>query len=223
MDSCCESKEHELTALRSRQGRVLVAVLAINGVMFCVEFGAGILSHSTALLGDSLDMLGDAMVYGISLYVLRRGQVWRARAALTKGAIMLVFGVAVLLEAGLKLRVGVLPVAYTMAGIGSLALAANAFCFALLWRHRSDDINLRSTWLCSRNDVVANGAVLVAAALVASFHSVWPDVLVGIGIAALFLRTAISVLRDAHAELGHNTTLSPAGVAAIDQGKPSHT
>ena len=202
MDPCCESKEHELTELRDRQGRVLVTVLAINGAMFCVEFGAGLLSRSTALLGDSLDMLGDAMVYGISLYVLRRGRVWRTRAALLKGAIMLVFGAGVLLEAGLRLRAGVLPIAHTMAGVGLLALAANTVCFALLWSHRSDDINLRSTWLCSRNDLVANGAVLVAAALVVSFHSAWPDVLVGVGIAALFLRTAVSVLRDAWAKLG---------------------
>ncbi len=201
MDPCCESKEHELTALRGRQARVLVTVLAINACMFCLEFGAGILSRSTALLGDSLDMLGDAMVYGLSLYVLRRGRVWRARAALVKGVIMVVFGVGVLLQAGLELRVGVLPVAQAMAGVGLLALAANTACFALLWSHRSDDINLRSTWLCSRNDLVANGAVLVAAALVVSTHSVWPDVLVGVGIAALFLRTAVSVLREAWAEL----------------------
>jgi Co/Zn/Cd efflux system component len=132
MDSCCESKELELTALRGRQERVLVTVLAINGAMFCLEFGAGILSRSTALLGDSLDMLGDAMVYGLSLYVLRRGRIWRARAALVKGGIMAVFGAGVLLEAGLKLHAGALPLAYAMAGIGSLALAANAFCFALL-------------------------------------------------------------------------------------------
>ena len=114
---------------------------------------------------------------------------------------MLVFGVGVLFEAMHKLSTDALPFASAMAGVGLLALAVNTLCFALLWHHRSDDINLRSTWLCSRNDLVANAAVLAAAGLVASLQSVWPDVLVGVGIASLFLRTAVSVLRDAWQEL----------------------
>jgi cation diffusion facilitator family transporter len=201
MDACCETKAQELAALRGRQGRVLAAVLAINLVMFFVEFGAGLLSGSTALLGDSLDMLGDSLVYGFSLYVLHRSQAWRATAALSKGLVMIAFGVVVLVRAGLELRTGVPPGVPTMAGIGALALAANTLCFALLWRHRADDLNLRSTWLCSRNDLIANSAVLVAALLVAGSGSPWPDVLVGAGIAALFLRTAASVLRESLREL----------------------
>jgi cation diffusion facilitator family transporter len=201
MDACCEGKAGELAALRARQGRVLAVVLAVNLVMFVVEFGAGLLSGSTALLGDSLDMLGDALVYGMSLYVLHRSRAWRATAALSKGLVMVAFGAAVLVRAGLELRTGLPPAATAMAGIGALALAANAFCFALLWRHRADDLNLRSTWLCSRNDLIANGAVLIAAWLVAASGSVWPDVLVGAGIAALFLRTATAVLRDSLREL----------------------
>ena len=202
MDPCCEAKTDELAGLRRRQGRVLVTVLAVNVVMFGVEFTAGLLSGSTALLADSLDMLGDSLVYAFSLYVLHRGLAWRARAALAKGLIMAAFGVGVLVEAGIRMRAGVPPLVPTMAAVGALALLANAWCFALLWRHRGDDINLRSTWLCSRNDLVANGAVLVAAALVAWSGSVWPDLLVGVAIAVLFLRTAGSVLRDALAELG---------------------
>lgn len=201
VDDCCESKASELAALRQRQGRVLVAVLAINATMFCVEFGAGLLVGSTALLADSLDMLGDSLVYGFSLFVLQRSMAWRARAAVAKGFVMVAFGLGVLLEAGLRLRAGVPPLAPAMAAVGTLALAANALCFGLLWRHRADDVNLRSTWLCSRNDLVANGAVLVAAALVAWSGSLWPDLIVGVGVAALFLRTAGSVLREAFAEL----------------------
>lgn len=201
MDACCEAKSEELAVLHSRQGRVLTIVLAINAAMFCIEFGAGLLAGSTALLGDSLDMLGDSLVYGFSLYVLHRGLVWRARAALVKGLVMLGFGLGVLLEAGLRLSSGLMPAAPVMARIGALALAANASCFLLLWRHRADDLNLRSTWLCSRNDLMANGAVLVAAALVAHLQSLWPDLLVGVGIAVLFLRTALSVLRESGAEL----------------------
>ena len=200
-EQCCEAKATELAAVRLRQGRVLAVVLAVNLAMFFIEFGTGLLSRSTALLADSLDMLGDSFVYGFSLLVLHRSLAWRARAALAKGAIMAAFGVGVLLEAGFSLRVGVPPVAPAMLAIGTLALVANAYCFSLLWRHRTDDINLRSTWLCSRNDLIANGAVLVAAGLVAWFESLWPDVIVGIAIAMLFLRTATLVLRESLAEI----------------------
>ena len=201
MDACCESKADDLAALRGRQARVLRIVLAVNAVMFFVEFGAGWIAGSTALMGDSLDMLGDALVYSFSLYVVAKTDVWRARAAQLKGVLMLAFGVGVLLKAGTTLTSGVVPAASTMAAIGLLAFAANAFCFALLSRHRSDDLNLRSTWLCSRNDLVANASVLVAAFLVARLGSFWPDVLVGGGIAVLFLRTAWVVLRESSAEL----------------------
>ncbi len=204
MDQCCETKATELAAIRLRQGHVLVAVLAVNATMFCVEFGAGILSGSTALLADSLDMLGDSFVYGFSLLVLHRSLAWRARAALAKGVIMGVFGVGVLLQAGFQVGAGVPPLAPTMLAVGALALAANAFCFSLLWRHRADDINLRSTWLCSRNDLIANGAVLFAGGLVAWSQSFWPDVVVGIGIAILFLRTAGLVIRESLSEINRS-------------------
>lgn len=201
MDECCEAKASELEALRGRHARVLVVVLVINATMFCIEFAAGLAAESTALLGDSLDMLGDSLVYAFTLYVLYLSRVWRARAALLKGVLMLGFGMGVLVEAGLRLGSGVPPVASTMAGIGALALAANATCFALLWRHRADDLNLRSTWLCSRNDLIANSAVLVAAVAVARLDSLWPDFVVGVGIALLFLRTAATVLRESLAEI----------------------
>ena len=196
MGDCCESKSCDLGALRERQGRVLWIVLAVNALMFLVEFTAGWIASSTALLGDSLDMLGDALVYGFSLWVLHRGETWRARAALSKGLVQLGFGLAVLVQAGFKLWAGVVPASELMAGIGTLALVANLGCFWLLWAHRSDDLNMRSTWLCSRNDLVANVAVLAAAGLVAWTGMLWPDLVVGLGIAALFLRTSFSVIRD---------------------------
>jgi cation diffusion facilitator family transporter len=213
MDQCCESKTKELAALRLRQGQVLATVLVVNITMFCVEFAAGLLSDSTALLADSLDMLGDSFVYGFSLFVLQRSPAWRARAALAKGLIMAAFGVVVLVEAAFRLRAGVPPLVPAMAAIGALALCANAFCFSLLWRHRRDDINLRSTWLCSRNDLIANGAVLIAAVLVAWSGSFWPDFVVGVGIAALFLRTAQSVLRESLRELARARNGSREGAA----------
>lgn len=141
-------------------------------------------------------MLGDAFVYGFTLYVLERSERERTYAALAKGIVMAAFGVYVVWEAVVKTFLPSLPAANIMTGIALLALAGNAFCFWLLYRHRGDDLNMRSTWLCSRNDLFANAAVIVAALLVLATRSIWPDVLVGVGIAAIFLRTAIDVLRE---------------------------
>jgi cation diffusion facilitator family transporter len=201
MDACCQAKEQELSILRGKQKSVLTLVLIINAVLFVVEAAAGLLVNSTALLADSLDMLGDSLVYGFSLYVLWRSAEWKATAALLKGAIMAVFGVAVLLEAVYKIMAGVVPIAEVMGIVGLLVLLGNGLCFLLLFRHRSDDINMRSTWLCSRNDIIANLSVLLAAAAVKLFDSGWPDIVVGAAIAALFLRSAITVLHESFGEL----------------------
>jgi len=200
-DACCEAKAGDLTALRSKQRSALWAVLAINAVLFVVEFTVGWWARSTALLADSLDMLGDAFVYAFSLWVLHRGARWRARAALSKGFVQLVFGVLVLAQAAWRAIDGTVPESGAMGAMGAVALAGNAVAFALLWVHRSDDINMSSTWLCSRNDLVANVSVLGAAALVWRLDSVWPDVIVGVAIAVLFLRTAADVIGQARHEL----------------------
>lgn len=197
MDRCCENKSSELNALRERQGRVLWIVLAINAVMFVVEFVSGWLAQSTALLGDSLDMFGDASVYVLTLYALHRSERMRAGAALVKGLVMLIFGLVVIGEAVRKSLLGVLPDAGLMGMIGVIALAANTACFLMLYRHRTDDLNMRSTWLCSRNDLIANTSVIGAALLVSLTGSLWPDVAVGVAIAALFLHSAWQVLTDA--------------------------
>lgn len=201
MDECCAGKSSVLTQLREKQAAILRVALALNGAMFAVEFAAGLLAGSLALTADSLDMLGDALAYGFSLYVVDRGGRWKARAALAKAAVMGVFGAAVLAELVVKLAQPSLPGVETMGFVGALALCVNAACFALLWRHRADDINMRSVWLCSRNDVAANLAVLAAAAMVWFFGSPWPDTLVGALICALFLRSAFVVTREARAEM----------------------
>jgi len=201
MDVCCETKAEEIKTLRGKHKNVLTVVLVINAVLFVVEAAAGLVAHSTALLADSLDMLGDALVYGFSLYVLWRSAEWKAAAAVLKGAIMAVFGVGVLIEAVYKAIAGVVPMAETMGIIGLLVLLGNGLCFLLLFRHRSDDLNMRSTWLCSRNDILANLSVLIAAAGVKVFDSSWPDILIGAAIAALFLRIAFIVLHESFAEL----------------------
>ena len=197
MDSCCESKAGELAQLRAKQSRVLYIVLAVNAVMFLVEFIAGWIANSTALLGDSLDMFGDASVYALTLFVLHRSVRARAGAALFKGGFMLLFGVLVVADAVRKLILQEVPSADWMGAIGTLALIANGYCFALLYSHRSDDLNMRSTWLCSRNDLLANSSVIIAAGMVVLTGSLWPDILVGLAIAVLFLHSAGQVIREA--------------------------
>jgi cation diffusion facilitator family transporter len=192
MDACCE-----IRPIHARQRRVLRIVLVVNAVMFAVELAAGLLAHSTALLADSVDMLGDALVYGFSLYVIGRAPVWQARAALLKGVIMAGFAGGVLLEVGTKLARGLTPDADMMWTVAGLALLANGAVLGLLWRHRADDLNLRSAWLCSRNDVLANGAVMLAALGVRLTGSAGPDILVGLAIAALFGSSAAGVIRQA--------------------------
>jgi Co/Zn/Cd efflux system component len=173
---------------------VLQVVLAINGAMFLIELLSGVLAHSTALLADSVDMLGDAIVYGFSLYVVSRGVVWQARAAFLKGLIMAAFGIGVLAEVSAKVVRGTIPTAEVMGGIGLLALLANAACLFLLWRHRTEDINMRSAWVCSLNDVAGNAGVLLASAGVLAARSAWPDIAVGLLIAVMFTVSAVSVL-----------------------------
>ncbi|NNE74433.1 MAG: cation transporter [Acidimicrobiales bacterium] len=218
---CCENKADELAELRERQRRILWAVLAINAVLFVVEFTVGWWARSTALLADSLDMLGDAFVYAFSLWVLQRGARWRARAALSKGLVQLGFGVVVLGQATWRAIEGSTPNAGAMGWMGLVALAGNTWAFYLLWRHRSDDLNMRSTWLCSRNDLVANTSVLGAAVLVAWLDSPWPDVAVGVAIALLFLRTAADVIADSRAEL--RAASKPSADDAHDDAAPSST
>ena len=196
MADCCNDKACEIDALRSRQGSILKIVLGINAVMFIVELIAGLLGHSASLVADSLDMLGDALVYAFSLYVIAGSPSMKARAALLKGVIMASFGFFVLVQAIYRIAYPQLPVFEAIGAIGLLALAANSTCFFLLWRHRADDINMSSVWLCSRNDIIANISVLFAALGVWFTHSAWPDILVGIALAALFLRSALHVLRE---------------------------
>jgi len=201
MKSCCESKGEELKLMREKQKNVLVIVLIINALMFVIEFIFGILSESTALLADSLDMLGDATVYAFSIYVINKSAKWKAGAALLKGVIISVFGLYVLGEAMSKIMTDVIPMAKTMGVVGGLALFANSSCLILLLKHKDDDINMKSTWICSRNDIVANVGVLLAAFCVSFFNRKWPDVIIGVVIAIIFLKSSFSILRDAYKEL----------------------
>ena len=144
MSRCCNDKDDELVSLRTRQSWVLYLALAINGVMFVVEFAAGWLAESTALLGDSLDMFSDASVYAITLYALSASARTRAGIAMLKGLAMAVSGLYVLSQAARHAVVGAIPDVGLMLKVGGAALIANSVCFVLLYRHRSDDLNLRS-------------------------------------------------------------------------------
>ncbi|MBB4841083.1 Co/Zn/Cd efflux system component [Sphingomonas kyeonggiensis] len=198
-EHCCSAKGKELErlAVQAEQRRVLTIVLAINAAMFFLEFGAGVIAGSAALMADAVDMLGDALVYGLSLYALARSDRWKGGAALAKGVFILAFGIGILIDIAVKLRSGIPPSSTLMLGFGTLALVANLLCLRLLWRFRDHDVNMASTFECSRNDVVSNIGVLVAAGGVVLFASPWPDILVGAAIAALFLRSAFGVIRSA--------------------------
>ena len=201
MDACCQNKSKELGALRKSQGGVLKVVLAINAVMFIVEIVAGLRASSLALTGDALDMLGDAIAYASSLWALDLGMKQKAQATRLKGLIMGATALAVLARGLQQVLGGATPIMSVMGGVGGLALVMNALCLAMLTRHRRDDLNMRSVWLCSRNDIIANCAVLIAAAAVAMTRSRWPDVVVGLGITLLFAQSALAVLKEARATL----------------------
>jgi Co/Zn/Cd efflux system component len=204
MSDCCGDKACELEALRNRQSATLKIVLGINAAMFLIELTAGLIAGSVSLVADSLDMLGDALVYGFSIYVVARSMRMKAAAAMFKGGIMAAFGLFVLAQAIYKIIFPEVPGFGTIGAVGLLALATNSLCLYLLWRHRSDDINMHSVWICSRNDIIANTSVLLAALGVWVTRSSWPDIVVGLAISALFLKSALFVLSRAHAEFRTN-------------------
>lgn len=195
MTDCCGPDAFDATDQLRRS--TLLIVLWINAVMFGVEFVAGVLADSSALVADSADNLGDTLTYAISLYVLHRSLRWRGAAAAVKGLIQIAFGLGILGGVTYKVIHGFEPLAPAMAGVSVLALVANLTCFGLLLEHRSEDINMRSVWLCSRNDVIGNIGVLLAAGLVALTGTFWPDVVVAVVLATLFVHTGVGVIREA--------------------------
>jgi Co/Zn/Cd efflux system component len=198
--SCCNPMpENHLRDKRYR--RVLWAVLGINGAMFLIEVVAGLVAGSASLQADALDFLADAANYGLSLFVVGMALYYRAKAALAKGMTMGLFGVWVLATSIWHAAYGTVPEAVTMGVVGSAALLANAASFALLWAYRAGDSNMRSVWLCSRNDVIGNFAVLLAALGVFGTGTGWPDVIVASVMGGLALQGAWHVMRQASGEL----------------------
>lgn len=198
---CCGDKESAIEALRERQSATLRIVLAINAVMFVVELTSGLLAQSTALLSDALDNLGDALTYGLSLYAVSRGPRSKAMVALFKGGLITLAALFVLGQVAYRTIYPGVPVFETMGIISIVALAANGACLALLWKHRAEDINMSSVWQCSRNDIASNIAVFIAAGGVWLTQSGWPDLIVGLALSCLLLRSAVSVSGRALHEL----------------------
>ena len=193
---CCDVDTVDQLAAAGRR-KTLYVVLWINILMFAAEFGAGIWADSRALMADSADNLGDSLVYAMSLFVLARSMRWRAGAAFIKGLIQLVFGLGLIVTIISSLLDEPQPVGMAMMGVAGVALIGNLICFGLLMKHRGEDVNMRSVWLCSRNDVIGNAGVVISGALVIWLDSFWPDVIVASVVAVIFLHTAYGVLRDA--------------------------
>jgi Co/Zn/Cd efflux system component len=199
---CCE---HDLAADRqhSRYWQVVLWIaLAINTAMFVTEILAGVVAESVSLHADALDFLGDAANYAISLAVVGLALTWRARAALLKGYTLVVLGLWVIGETVWHVAYGGLPEASMMGLIGVLALLANGVVALMLFRFRASEANMRSVWICSRNDVLGNAAVLLAALGVFGTGTLWPDVIVAGVMATLSIHGGASIIRQASVELG---------------------
>lgn len=214
MPACnCHTACTPTTPIPLRYRKALWAALVINAVMFAVEIVGGLQSGSVSLLADAVDFAGDAANYGISLAVLAMGLTWRARAALFKGVTMAGFGVFVLGRAIWAAYSGIAPEPFTMGAIGLLALLANGLVALMLYAFRDGDANMRSVWLCSRNDAIGNVAVMLAAAGVFGTGLGWPDFVVAAIMAGLALSSGISVVRQARQELSQ----CPADLIPADQ------
>lgn len=201
MSGCCSNDSCSLDALRERQRGTLRIVLLINAVMFVVMVAASLYGRSTALLSDSLDNLGDALTYALSLYVVSKGAAAKARVALFKGLLILLAACVVAGQIIYRLFEPAVPIFEVMGGFSLLGLLANGTCLFLLWRHRHEDVNMSSVWECSRNDIATNLSVFIAAGAVWLTGSGWPDIVVASALVLLLMRSAIRVIQSARAGL----------------------
>ncbi|MFT6898854.1 MAG: cation diffusion facilitator family transporter [Paraglaciecola sp.] len=191
MSECCG-----VDAQDKEQRTLLWTVLGLNGGMFFVEFIAGWLADSSGLMADSLDMLADAMVYMVGLYAVGKAIQYKAKAALFNGSLQLLLAGFIMLDVVLRLLRGSEPQTQVMLWISLLALAVNLFCFILLSRYRSGDINMRASWICSRNDMIANVGVIVSAALVVWLDSAIPDLVIATIIALVIVQSSLKIVQE---------------------------
>ncbi|MFS6537965.1 cation diffusion facilitator family transporter [Idiomarina loihiensis] len=211
MSSCCGSSSgsNVQAHIDKAQRRLLWTVLVLNGVMFFVEFIAGWLAESSGLIADSLDMLADTLVYAVSLYAVGKAIKYKANAAIFNGTLQTLLALLVLADVFQRLAFGSEPNANMMLWVAGLALVVNVACFALLYSSRNGDINIRASWICSRNDMIMNVGVIVSALLVAQLNMAWPDLVIATVIAIIVLRSAICIIKDAIAvKAGEKTDIS---------------
>ena len=204
VDSCCDSACEAARPTSARYRRVLWIALVLNALMFVVEIVASQQAESASLLADAVDFLGDAGNYAVSLFALSLGALWRARTAMLKGITMGLFGVVVLGRAGWGAFSDFVPHATTMGAIGLLALIVNVSVAVLLYKFREGDANMRSVWLCSRNDAIGNVAVMGAAILVTLTNSAWPDLGVALVMGLLAVLASRTVIAHARAEIAES-------------------
>ncbi|WP_166423312.1 cation diffusion facilitator family transporter [Paraglaciecola sp. 20A4] len=196
MSECCG-----VNAQDKEQRTLLWTVLGLNGGMFFVEFIAGWLGDSSGLMADSLDMLADAMVYMVGLYAVGKAIQYKAKAALFNGSLQLVLAGLILVDVIMRLVGGSEPQTGIMLWISLLALAVNLFCFILLSRYRTGDINMRASWICSRNDMIANVGVIISAGLVVWLDSAIPDLIIGTIIALVIVQSSVKIVQESRAIL----------------------
>ena len=186
------------------QKRVLYWLLGINATMFFVEMTVGILADSTALIADSMDMLADAVVYGIGIYAVGKSILHKAKAAQISGYFQLLLGVIILIDITRRLFLGSEPISSLMIGMGFIALIANVACLMIIRNHKNDEVHMRASWIFSANDVIANMGVIIAGVLVVWLDSRVPDLVIGCIVSVVVLRGAWMILKDAKQEVLNN-------------------
>lgn len=191
----------EISVKDESQKQILYWLLGINAMMFVIEMAIGIYADSTALIADSLDMLADAIVYGIGLYAIGKSLLHKASAAKLSGYFQFALGILILIDITRRGLFGSDPVSALMMGMGCIALIANVICLLIIRKHKHDEVHMRASWIFSANDVIANLGVVIAGFLVYTFDSRWPDLLIGLIVAMVVLRGAKLILNDAHKEL----------------------
>jgi len=190
----------EVEVKNREEMRVLIVLLGINAFMFFAEITLGILSESTALIADSLDMLADATVYGIALYAVGRSPLVKIHAAQISGIFQIILGAVVSVDVFRRLVLGSEPESFLMISVGIVALIANVVCLYLISKHRKGEVHMRASWIFSKNDVIANLGIIIGGLLVYMLGSRYPDLIIGLAISIVVIRGGIHIVKDANNE-----------------------
>ena len=205
MADCCENKSCALEAMRVKQSKTLKIVLVINIILFCLTAFYGWTAKSTGLMSESIDDFGDAVTYALSLYVIYKRNLMKAKVAFIKGCLILLGALFVLSQVILHIIDNTIPIFETMGTVAFVALLLNLTCFFLLTKYRDQDINMSSVWECSRNDIMNNVSIIVASLLVWLTNLGWADIAVGLVLSMLLLKSSYKVLKSSYSEIRNST------------------